>query len=206
MYSEEEGAAAVRGARRAVEAGVHGRKLPRLGFPPSFSRKAGVFVTLTEHPSGELRGCIGFPDPIYPLNRALPDAALSAALHDPRFPPVRPVELGDLIVEVSLLTPPELVQVERPQEYPAQVRVGEDGLIIERGPSRGLLLPQVPVEYGWDAEEFLSHTCSKAGLRPDAWLERGTRLYRFQAEIFTEVSPGGEIRPHRLEEPDGRRR
>jgi len=206
MYSEEEGAAAVRGARRAVEASVQGKRPPRLDLPASFNRKAGVFVTLTTYPSGDLRGCIGFPEPIFPLAKALPDAAISAALRDPRFPPVRPSELERLLVEVSLLTPPAQVVVSRPKEYPAHVRVGQDGLIIERGGARGLLLPQVAVEYGWDAEEFLAHTCAKAGLLPDAWLQDGTRLYRFQAEIFTEVSPRGEIRRHALEEPDGSRR
>jgi uncharacterized protein (TIGR00296 family) len=106
-------------------------------------------------------------------------------------------------VEVSLLTPPQEITVKSPREYASQVKVGEDGLILQKGWARGLLLPQVPVEWNWDAEEFLSQTCIKAGLMPDAWLEQGTKIFKFQAEVFSEDKPGGEVRRRSLSEDHG---
>jgi len=102
------------------------------------------------------------------------------------------------VVEVSVLTPPELVRVSHPKDYPSQIRVGVDGIIVERGFYKGLLLPQVPVEWGWNSEEFLSQGCLKAGLPPDAWLVQGTRIYKFQAVIFEEEAPEGPIKRRSL--------
>lgn len=203
MYSLEEGRLAVSLARRAVEACVAGTGgfRPPDELPPSFRRKAGVFVTLNTYPERELRGCIGYPEPVLPLIEALLDAARSAATRDPRFPPVSPDELDRIVVEVSLLTPPEPIVVKDPREYLRVVRIGRDGLIVDDGLSRGLLLPQVPVEWGWDVHEFLDHTCMKAGLPASAWMERGTRLFRFSAEIFDEREPRGEVVARPLEPP-----
>ncbi|MEM4214077.1 MAG: TIGR00296 family protein, partial [Candidatus Methanomethylicaceae archaeon] len=92
-----------------------------------------------------------------------------------------------------VLTPPVLLEVNDPKEYPKRIKVGRDGLVVEMGYYKGLLLPQVPVEYGWDEETFLSECCMKAGLPPDSWLSRDVKIYTFSAEVFTEVSPGGEI-------------
>ncbi|MHC1564677.1 MAG: TIGR00296 family protein [Candidatus Hecatellaceae archaeon] len=164
--------------------------------PPRLREKCGVFVTLNWVTSGggkELRGCIGYPEPVIPLVEATIDSAINAAVGDLRFSPVRLEELSRIVVEVSVLTPPQLVKVENPKEYPGQIRIGVDGIIVERGFYRGLLLPQVPVEWGWDPEEFLSNGCLKAGLPPDAWLIPNTKIYKFQAIIFEEEKPGGKV-------------
>lgn len=204
MFSDEDGTRAVRIARAVVEAHVRRQKLPEFDVPEIFKQKGGVFVTLTTYPDDELRGCIGYPEPTLPLIDALKDAAVSACSRDPRFPAVRPEELKRIKVEVSLLTPPVEIKVSSPKDYVNAVKIGQDGLIAQRGWARGLLLPQVPVEWGWDAEEFLCQTCMKAGMNPDAWLEPGTKLYKFQAEVFSESSPGGEVRRRKLGEEHGR--
>ena len=141
----------------------------------------------------ELRGCIGYPEPVYPLVEATIKAAIAAATQDPRFYPVSLKELGHCIIEVSVLTKPELLKVDSPKEYPEKVEVGRHGLIVERGLARGLLLPQVPVDEGWTSEEFLSHTCMKAGLMPDCWLDEETKIYTFEGIVFAETSPKGEV-------------
>jgi uncharacterized protein (TIGR00296 family) len=205
MFSDEDGELAVRVARNVVENHVRKAKPKEFPTPPIFKQKSGVFVTLSTYPAGDLRGCIGYPEPIMPLIEALRDAAISAASKDPRFPPVRDGELDKISVEVSLLTPPEEARVKRAVEHRDHVRIGEDGLIIQRGFSRGLLLPQVPVEWDWDAEEFLSQCCLKAGLMPDAWLQQGTKVFKFQAEVFSEVRPGGDVKRRSLSEEHGSR-
>jgi len=193
MFSDEDGQLAVRAARVVIENHVRREKPTELGLPGQFKNKSGVFVTLTTHPDGGLRGCIGYPEPLLPLEDALRDSAISACSRDPRFPPVRPAELGGIKVEVSLLTPPEEIEVKKPTELSAKVKVGVDGLIVQRGLNRGLLLPQVPTEWGWDSEEFLSQTCLKAGLTPDAWRRNGTKVFKFQAEVFSEDVPRGKV-------------
>jgi uncharacterized protein (TIGR00296 family) len=160
----------------------------------------GVFVTLNSHRKGSkrLRGCIGLPYPTTPLVKAVIEAAISAATQDPRFPPVTPEELDHITFEVSVLTPPERVSVEKPTDYPSKIKVGRDGLIIERGYSKGLLLPQVPVEWNWNEEQFLCQCSMKAGLSPDAWLMKDTKIYMFQAIIFEEASPKGKIEQKKI--------
>jgi AmmeMemoRadiSam system protein B/AmmeMemoRadiSam system protein A len=137
----------------------------------------GAFVTLTKR--GALRGCIGFIEPVAPLGRAVIQAAIYAAAEDPRFPPVAPSELKDLRIEISVLTP--LREIDNPRE----VKVGTHGLVVERDGRRGLLLPQVPVENGWDRETFLEEGSLKAGLPRDAW-RRGAKLFVFEAIVFHE--------------------
>jgi uncharacterized protein (TIGR00296 family) len=193
MFSDEEGAKAVEVARRVIESLVLGEKLPAFDVPEVFRAKSGVFVTLTTYPEDDLRGCIGYPEPVAPLIDALVDSAASAASRDPRFPRVTAGEMERIRVEVSLLTPPEELKAGKTTDLPRKVVVGEDGLIVQRGPAKGLLLPQVPVEWGWDAEEFLSQTCMKAGLSPDSWHMPGTVVLRFRAEVFSEKTPRGEV-------------
>ncbi|ACJ17457.1 hypothetical protein, conserved [Thermococcus onnurineus NA1] len=200
MYriKDEWGEFLVRLARRAIEEYVrNGRTIePPEGTPPELWEKMGVFVTLNRHnvpPQMSLRGCIGFPLPIYPLVEATIKAAIYAAVDDPRFPPVKESELDDIVIEVSVLTPPELIEGP-PEERPRKIKVGRDGLIIEKGIHSGLLLPQVPIEWGWDEEEFLAQTCWKAGLPPDCWLDEDTKVYRFTAEIFEEEYPKGPVK------------
>src|SRR5579859_2537634 len=165
-----------------------------LSLPPAFDEARGVFTTLRDSGSGGLRGCIGYVLPIYPLRIGVPRTAASAALQDPRFEPVARRELSRLTVEVSLLTVPEPLVAPRPRDRPAAVRVGRDGLIVRRRHADGLLLPQVPVEHRWTAEEFLAETCGKAGLPFDAWLQPETEVLRFGSEVFGEAAPGGPIR------------
>lgn len=144
---------------------------------PKFSQKRGVFVTLHRH--GELRGCIGYPLPIKPLLQAVVDNAIASATEDPRFPAVTVDELGEIDIEISVLTvPTEVGGVE-------DVQVGRDGIIISDGFNRGLLLPQVPVEQQWDLEEYISYGCLKAGLPRDTW-KRGVKIETFQAIVFGE--------------------
>ena len=194
-YSDEDGEFAVKTARKVIEEYLSSRKVYRPEkYPKKFEEKAGVFTTLRHHPSRELRGCIGIPEPIMPLIDALIRSAISAATEDPRFIPVDLEEMNQITVEVSLLTPPEKIVVKDPKEYPSKIKVGRDGLIIRRGFYSGLLLPQVAVEYGWSEEEFLAHTCWKAGLNMDCWLLEGTEIYKFQAEIFEEEEPRGRIK------------
>jgi len=178
--------------------------------PEKLWKKAGAFVTLNkiveQRPKirTELRGCIGRPYPLQPLIEAVIDSAIDSAVNDPRFPPVRPDELDDILVEVSVLTPPELIKVSDPKEYPKKIKIGRDGLIVEGVYEgyvlRGLLLPQVPVEWNWDEETFLSECCLKAGLPPDSWLTRNVKIYKFQAEIFEEEEPRGKVIRKILEE------
>ncbi len=191
-YTDEEGDLAVRIARDAIEAHVLDRPLRTFAVPPHFNEKAGAFVTINTHPEALLRGCIGYPSPFFPLIKALVKAA-EGACEDPRFPSLQRDELDRVVVEASLLTRPEPIEVRRPKEYPKAIAIGVDGLIVAQGPARGLLLPQVPVEWGWGPEEFLSEACMKAGLLPDAWLDESTRISKFQSEIFTEVEPRGAV-------------
>ena len=136
-----------------------------------FSFDAGLFVTLSI--SSDLRGCIGFPMPRR-LNNALVDAAIAAATEDPRFSPVTKDELDRITFEVTVLTPPVEIKVDDPSKLVSHIKVGRDGLIVRQGNHSGLLLPQVPVEYGWTEEEFLSHTCQKAGLPDSCWKDKKT--------------------------------
>ncbi len=197
-YADLDGELAVRIAREALEAFVVGRAQRRFEVPKLFEEKAGAFVTVNEHPSGDLRGCIGYPQPFFSLLRTIEKAAEGAA-QDPRFPPLRRDELDGVALEVSILTPPELIEVKKPKELPRFVAVGLDGLNVALGPYRGIVLPQVAVEQGWDAAEFLSEACMKAGLLPDAWFDPATRVYKFQAEVFAEVQPRGPIVRRNLE-------
>ena len=164
--------------------------------PEKLFEHCGVFVTINSLKSEEkkLRGCIGYPYPTSPLVEAVIDSAVNAATRDPRFYPLSLSELDKVVFEVSVLTPPEEVEVGNPKEYLAKIKVGEDGLIVEKGSYKGLLLPQVPVEWEWGEEELLCQCCVKAGLPPDSWLIKGTKIYKFQALVFEEETPQGEVK------------
>jgi uncharacterized protein (TIGR00296 family) len=202
--SLEEGKFLIQLARNAVKTYLEtGKtvKAPEETTKKLFER-CGVFVTLNSLKNGEknLRGCIGYPYPTSPLVEAVIDSALNAATRDPRFYPLSLSELDKVVFEVSVLTPPETVEVENPKEYLSKIKVGKDGLIVEKGAFKGLLLPQVPVEWGWCEEEFLCHCCVKAGIPPDSWLTKGVKIYRFHAIIFEEETPQGEIKRLQLGE------
>ncbi len=194
--TKQEGNILVSIARRAISQYVNtARRIPAPEVSQKLREKRGVFVTLSRVVSGRksLRGCIGHPLPTMLLIEATISAAISAAVEDPRFPSVDPSELDRIQVEVSVLTPPETISQGERRKLPGLVRVGVDGLIAERGFNKGLLLPQVPVEWGWNAEEFLGQTCMKAGLPVTSWLEKDVRIQRFQAQIFEETEPGGQV-------------
>jgi uncharacterized protein (TIGR00296 family) len=196
--SLEEGKLLVELARKAVKEYLQNRR--RISVPSDISEKllqpCGVFVTIDTLTNGEkeLRGCIGYPYPTTPLAEAVIESAISSATQDPRFYPLSLNELDKVVFEVSVLTPPQLVNAKKSKEYPAKIKVGKDGLIVERGMFKGLLLPQVPVELKWDEEEFLCQCCIKAGIPPDNWLLDGTKIYKFQAIVFEEETPKGVVK------------
>lgn len=195
--SKDEGTFLVHLARKAVEEYLKNRR--HIKVPEDTSKNllkpCGVFVTINTFANGEkeLRGCIGYPYPTAPLAEAVVDSAIHAATQDPRFPSLTLRELDHVVFEVSVLTPPEEVKVKNPKEYIAKIKVGQDGLIIENGFYKGLLLPQVPVEWKWDEETFLCQCCQKAGLPPDSWLVKGTRVYTFSSVIAEELAPKGDV-------------
>jgi uncharacterized protein (TIGR00296 family) len=162
-------------------------------------KKSGVFCTLKTFPDHYLRGCIGYIFPEQPLVEALVDAAISAATRDPRFPRVSLEELENLIIDVTILTPPVLIEADKPEDYLEKIQIGRDGLVIEQGSNRGVFLPQVPVEQQWDVEEYLVHLSNKAYLPANAWKKPDTKIYSFQGENWGELTPQGEIKQHRLE-------
>jgi len=180
MLSEDDRQSILTVARDAVTAAAFRRRytLPH-DLSPALRAAGAAFVTCKTR-GGELRGCIGQVAAVSPLGDTVAKMAEAASQRDPRFPPVRSDELPGLRIEVSVMTDPVPIR-------PDEVTVGVHGLVVERGPARGLLLPQVPVEHGWDRETFLAHTCLKAGLRPDAWREPGTVLLGFTAEVFGEA-------------------
>ncbi len=197
MLSKEEGEKAVKFAREVIESYVRGKELKDEELGEKFREKSGAFVTILTYPDRDLRGCIGIPEPIYDLKTSIVESARSAT-RDPRFPPLKESELPKVIIEVTILTPPRLVEVKNPREYLEKIKVGRDGLIAEKGFYRGLLLPQVPVEWDWDVEEFLSQTCIKAGLPPDAWIDEDTKIYSFQGQIFAEKEPYGDVEERKI--------
>ena len=142
----------------------------------TLNEKRGAFVSL--HRNGRLRGCIGYVHGVKPLAETINEMAVSAAFHDPRFPPLKEDELSDLDIEISVLTP--MKQIKDINE----IEVGKHGLMMIKGHYSGLLLPQVATQYNWDKQTFLSQTCNKAGLPEDAWKNEETEIYIFSAEIF----------------------
>jgi uncharacterized protein (TIGR00296 family) len=197
QLTQQEGETLVHLARETVKQYLTTRKRPAIPKDTSEKLKQpyGVFVTINSlhHGEKELRGCIGYPYPTEPLVQAVIDSAVSAATQDPRFEAMTTEELDNVVFEVSVLTPPEKIEANKPTEYPSKVKVGEDGLIVEKGMYKGLLLPQVPVEWEWNEEEFLCQTCTKAGLPPDCWLMNGTKIYKFSCIIAQETSPNGPV-------------
>jgi len=177
MQSDEQHAL-LRHARDAIAARLGKRPLPAAPVHGALARPCGAFVTLRL--DGRLRGCVGFVDPGQPLGQAVGVCAADAATRDPRFPPLPVTALQDVILEISVLSPLTVI------DDPALIEVGRHGLAVGHGARRGLMLPQVPIEWGWDRETFLSQTCAKAGLAPDAW-RSGATVYVFEAVVFDEA-------------------
>ena len=168
-------------ARETIQCRFDGKPLPS---PEPSDQKLleprGAFVTLKIE--GRLRGCIGHVIGVAPLWRAVRDNAIAAAFEDPRFSPLQPEEIDHTHIEISALTPLQRVDFH-------DVNVGRDGILLERGLARGLLLPQVAAEFGWDRETFLDHTCRKAGLEPGCWRHPDTVISVFSAQVFGEDDP-----------------
>jgi AmmeMemoRadiSam system protein A len=176
-YSQEERAQLLRLVHQTIEGALRDERGPVDAAPsPHLAELRGAFVTL--HLAGTLRGCVGFVQPARGLYHTVMEAALNAAFHDPRFPPVSQEEAPGLEVEISVLSPLQPI-------VPEEIVVGRHGLVVSRGSYRGLLLPQVAVEQEWDATTFLEQTCLKAGLPAHAW-KSGANLQSFIAEVFGE--------------------
>ncbi|PYS96356.1 MAG: hypothetical protein DMF50_04935 [Acidobacteria bacterium] len=188
-------------ARRALVARVGGHPLPGPPeAPPRLLEPQGAFVTLRL--GGDLRGCIGMLEAGQSLAGAVVRCAAAAAAEDPRFPPLRPAEAGEVRIEISALELPFRVT------DLSQVEIGRHGLLVSRGNRRGVLLPQVAVEQGWDLKTFVEETCLKAGLPPDDWT-RGALLEAFGAQVFGEgaasTEPSGPPPRHPPRSPAPRR-
>jgi len=179
-YSQEEREILLRLAHRAIDSAFDGSKLDLHPPTPHLAEMRGAFTTL--HLRGKLRGCIGYVIPTHSLYRTVAETAQAAAFDDPRFRPVAAEEAPELKVEISVLSPLQPTQ-------PEDVQVGVHGLVVSHGARRGLLLPQVPVQWQWDRETFLTQTCLKAGLPPEAWLQ-GAELQAFTAEVFSDAGDG----------------
>ncbi|NHI91846.1 MAG: TIGR00296 family protein [Candidatus Lokiarchaeota archaeon] len=206
MYTSEDGEYLVKLARKNIETYLKTKKEVKIDpkeLLDKYKENAGIFVTLRKNipdNTSNLRGCIGYPLPYYSLYEALIKASISSATGDPRFKPVTSKEMEDLIVEITILTPPQKIKVSSPDEYPKNIKIGEDGLIVRYGGYSGLLLPQVPVEWKWTEEEFLDHTCNKAGLPSNTWRKaEDIVIEKFQGIIFEEEEPKGKIIQKKIE-------
>jgi len=175
-YSELERKSLLQLAHRAIAARVRGEKLDLIPWTERLAERRGAFTTL--HIDGQLRGCIGYVFPVASLYQTVAETAAAAAFEDPRFYPVEERELPLLRVEIRVLSRLRAID-------PDEVVVGKHGLVVTHQGRRGLLLPQVPIELRWDCETFLSQTCMKAGIAPDAW-KHGAKLEAFTAEVFGE--------------------
>lgn len=186
-------------ARRTIETYLQDKK--KISFPNNAPKdlfdQSGVFVTLRRYIEGkepDLRGCIGrIESPNSTLIQSTIDSAIDSATRDPRFPPVKYKEMASIIVETTILTVPELLEVNNPEEYFELIEIGRHGLIAERTYQRGLLLPQVPIEQNWDLEYYLHYVCLKAGLPGQSWMDLKTKISRFEGFIFSEETPNGPI-------------
>ena len=180
----EDGKILLKIARESVEEHIRGIRKPEVrSIDTSVRQNAGVFVTLKIH--GNLRGCIGFVEAIYPLYIGVQKAAVYAATDDPRFPPVSKDEVGILEYEVTVLSDTEEIRTGKDVDLNALIVRGVHGLEISRGIRRGLLLPQVMEELNLSPLQFLDETCFKAGMTGRCWEEPGTRVYRFMGKVFS---------------------
>jgi AmmeMemoRadiSam system protein A len=179
QLSNDDGLELLAIARRAISSAVvDGLIADFPPFPSKFTVPRGIFVTL--HRGGKLRGCVGQLENPGPLAEGVVRAAINAALHDSRFPPVRPEEIADLDIEISVLSPPERIA-------PDAILAGRHGVLVVRPPNRGILLPQVAIDRGWSGQRLLEETCAKAGLPRDAWRDAATEIFSFTAEVFSEA-------------------
>lgn len=187
----EDGIAAVLIARKAIVGEVTFDR-DRKEIELSNNDPTGVFVTINTFPALRLRGCIGFPGPAYPLRDAVENAA-RAACHDPRFLDLDADELNDIVVEVTILSPPEPIKVTDRKDLLDMIKLGKHGLMLEYRGRRSVFLPQVPEEWGWDVKEYLENLCVKAGVGKNKWKEHDCNLMWFEGHVFKETSPNGDV-------------
>jgi AmmeMemoRadiSam system protein A len=184
--SEADRQTALELARKAiVETVSHRKPVDQAIHQGILAQPRGVFVTL--HVRGRLQGCIGVVEPEEPLGTAIARCAASAALEDPRFAPMRAEQLGDLAIEISLLSPPSPIS-------PEAIEIGRHGLLIVLHAHRGLLLPQVAVEHHLTREQFIEETCRKAGLPREAWRDPEARLFGFTCEVVSDSQAAGRMK------------
>lgn len=186
------GTKAVRLARAAASSYLRNEKLPDPPADPIFQEKHGVFTTINTYPGNTLRGCIGFPEPYYPLGEGIIRSSIYAATEDPRFEPMKIDEISHVTFEVSILAQPVEITV-NPEDRPKAVHIGRDGLIAVYNGASGLLLPQVATEYRMNPEEFLEALCEKAGLWEGCWKYKKVKISKFQATVFGEKDPEGVV-------------
>lgn len=206
MLSLEQGKKLIEIARKSISAHFKNQENQKIfGIPKTegfrdekfeikeFPERKGVFVTLNSYPEKELRGCIGYPYAVLPLGKAISEAAVAAAVSDPRFEPLSKFEVDSIIIEISILTAPEEIKTPK-EKILEEINIGKDGLICQYNKSSGLLLPQVATENKMNAKEFLDCVCNKAGLPQNTWKKPECKIYKFQAQIFLEKSPNGEVK------------
>lgn len=191
MLNFAQGEFLVRLARKIVEAKAKNEKIKKPKLEEWMLEKRGVFTTIETYPNLELRGCIGVPYPIHSLIDAL-FIATEGACSDPRFEPISENELKNIIIEVSILSPPKEIKVKNSEEYLEKIEKYKDGIIIKYGFASALFLPQVWEKIN-DKEEFLAHLCLKAGLAPDCWKRKEAKLFKFSVQIFKEEKPYGNV-------------
>lgn len=196
LYSIEDGETLVRAARNTIELYLSSPKFKRSiveSYVEKFNERYGVFVTIEHYPTKALRGCIGFPTTTKSVKELLPEAAIAAATEDPRFVSVSHMEFEHMVVSVNILSKPEQIKANTIEKIKKEIKVGRDGLILRYGYNSGLFLPIVPVEQGWNVEEYLDNLCLKAQLHEHTWKTSNVELYKFTSQEFRELSPNGPI-------------
>ncbi|OSS41926.1 putative ACR [Desulfurella amilsii] len=201
-FSLEEGKFLVKLARQSVEYFLKNKKylpIPHT-YPENLNKTVGIFITLSTFPGENLRGCIGYPYAFGPLIELCVSASTKAACEDPRFECVSTKELDNIVFEVTILSPMILLDQNKPFEE--QIEIGRDGLLVtcDTYGKSGLLLPQVAVEWGFDKKKFLKEVCRKASLNDNCINDRNCKFYRFESQIFKEVSPNSDIKEEVLNE------
>lgn len=195
VYNIDHGRQLVKAARNSIELFLidpnFDREIVRNTLH-EFKMRHGVFVTLEHYPTRVLRGQMGFPNAIAPLNESVVDAAIAAAFEDTKFVSVSKPELDELIVEVSIMSSPIHLNGGAHARLNG-IKIPGDGIMIEYGLRRGLILPMVPVEKKWSKKRSLEEACKKAGIHANHWMQPKVRLYRFEAQVFREESPNGDI-------------
>jgi uncharacterized protein len=183
MISDADGQKIIQLARESIITKFSNSKPESTGLD-HLTGTQGIFVTL--HKKGELRGCVGYIESEKLLKNSIIEIARSAAFNDSRFSAVTEDEMKEIDLEVSILSIPKEVKIKKPEDYFDHIKIGQHGLILQNGMHSGLLLPQVPVEQKWDKKEYLTYLGIKAGIGPDAWKDKNTKIYAFEAQVFHE--------------------